>query len=266
LEFIADRKVLAGGFDKKDYQYHLLKVVGQPRYQLANNFNFSSLKKRIVMMNKLRSARLHLVKFLFILPLLGVLLVAFRSHRNPTVRAIIVPVVRSGVQDTLPAPRRDSLRTVKLDYTPRRDSLRTVKLDYTPRRDSLRTVKLDYTPRRDSLRTVKLDYTPRRDSLRTVKLDYTPRRDSLHRSGRDTVPTEHPHQDVIHFGHWPPGPPPLFLVNGTETDTGFLARVNPQNIESIAVLRDTAAVNKYGEKGRNGVILINLKVPARPKP
>jgi len=210
LEFIADRKVLAGGFDKKDYQYHLLKVVGQPRYQLANNFNFSSLKKRIVMMNKLRSARLHLVKFLFILPLLGVLLVAFRSHRNPTVRAIIVPVVRSGVQDTLPAPRRDSLRTVKLDYTPRRDS--------------------------------------------------------LHRSGRDTVPTEHPHQDVIHFGHWPPGPPPLFLVNGTETDTGFLARVNPQNIESIAVLRDTAAVNKYGEKGRNGVILINLKVPAPPKP
>jgi hypothetical protein len=79
LEFIADRKVLAGGRDKKDYQYHLLKVIGQPQYQLANNFNFSSLKKRIVMMNKLHSARLNLVKFLFILPLLAVLLVAFRD-------------------------------------------------------------------------------------------------------------------------------------------------------------------------------------------
>jgi hypothetical protein len=79
LEFAADRKVLGSGVDKKGYQYHLLKVVGDPGYRLANNFNFSSLKKRIIMMNKIKSARLHLVKFLFILPLLGVLLVAFRS-------------------------------------------------------------------------------------------------------------------------------------------------------------------------------------------
>ena len=79
LEFAADRQVLGSGVDKKGYQYHLLKVVGDPGYRLANNFNFSSLKKRIIMMNKIRSARLHLVKFLFILPLLGVLLVAFRN-------------------------------------------------------------------------------------------------------------------------------------------------------------------------------------------
>ena len=79
LEFIADQKVLEQGLDKKKYQYHLLKVIGEPRYRLANNFNFSSLKKRIVMMNKIKSARLQLVKFLFILPLIAVLLVAFRS-------------------------------------------------------------------------------------------------------------------------------------------------------------------------------------------
>jgi len=80
LEFIADRQVVENGFDKKDYQYHLLKVVGQAQYRLANNFNFSSLKKRITMMNKLRSARVNLLKFLFILPLLAVLLVAFRDR------------------------------------------------------------------------------------------------------------------------------------------------------------------------------------------
>lgn len=79
LEFIADRRVLEHGVDRKGYQYHLLKVVGAPAYRLANSFNFSSLKKRIIMMNKIRSARLHLVKFLFILPLIGVLLVAFRN-------------------------------------------------------------------------------------------------------------------------------------------------------------------------------------------
>lgn len=86
LEFIADRAVIDNGFDKKGYQYHLLKVVGQTQYKLANNFNFSSLKKRITMMNKIRSARLHLIRFLFILPLLGILLVAFRD-RLPAFRS-----------------------------------------------------------------------------------------------------------------------------------------------------------------------------------
>lgn len=80
LEFIADRAVLETGRDKKDYQYHLLKVVGENRYRIANNFNFSSLKKRIIMMNKMKSTRLHLLRFLFILPLLATLLVAFRDR------------------------------------------------------------------------------------------------------------------------------------------------------------------------------------------
>jgi len=41
LEFAADRQVLGSGVDKKGYQYHLLKVVGDPGYRLANNFNFN---------------------------------------------------------------------------------------------------------------------------------------------------------------------------------------------------------------------------------
>jgi TonB-dependent SusC/RagA subfamily outer membrane receptor len=80
LEFIADQQVLDKGVDRKGYQYHLLKVMGEPRYRLANNFNFSSLKKRIAMMNKMRSARVHLLKLLFVLPLVAVLLVAFRDR------------------------------------------------------------------------------------------------------------------------------------------------------------------------------------------
>ncbi|HYF29670.1 MAG TPA: M56 family metallopeptidase [Chitinophagaceae bacterium] len=86
LEFIADQAVLQHGLDKKTYQYHLLKVIGSPQYSIANNFNFSSLKKRIAMMNRLKSARLHLVKFLFALPLLAVLLVAFRAHNSESWR------------------------------------------------------------------------------------------------------------------------------------------------------------------------------------
>ena len=44
LEFIADNKVLKNGVSKKEYQYLLLKVIGNNQYSIATQFNFSSLK------------------------------------------------------------------------------------------------------------------------------------------------------------------------------------------------------------------------------
>ena len=82
LEFIADDSVITTGIDKKNYQYLLLKVIGNNQYSIAQKFNFSSLKKRIAMMNKMKSARVHLIKFLFLLPLIAVLLVAFKNNSD----------------------------------------------------------------------------------------------------------------------------------------------------------------------------------------
>jgi hypothetical protein len=82
LEFIADNKVLANGINKKQYQYLLLKVIGNNHFSIAQKFNFSSLKKRIAMMNKIKTAKVHLLRFLFILPLLAVILVSFRQSNR----------------------------------------------------------------------------------------------------------------------------------------------------------------------------------------
>ena len=80
LEFIADQQVLENGLDKKEYQYLLLKVAGGATFKITNQFNFSFLRKRITMMNKMKTAKVHLVKFLFVLPLLAVLLLSFRGR------------------------------------------------------------------------------------------------------------------------------------------------------------------------------------------
>ncbi|MBO9201073.1 MULTISPECIES: M56 family metallopeptidase [Niastella] len=98
LEFIADHQVLQTGFDRKQYQYLLLKVIGVNSFSIANNFNFSSLKKRIAMMNKAQSARVNLIRFLFLLPLLVVVLLAFRNSTQ-----INRQFVSSLVTDTIPA-------------------------------------------------------------------------------------------------------------------------------------------------------------------
>ncbi|WP_162427660.1 M56 family metallopeptidase [Pontibacter pudoricolor] len=79
LEFIADQNVVNTGVDKKEYQYLLLKVVGATQPQIANQFNFPSLKRRIAMMNKMPTSKANRLRLLIALPLAVTLLFAFRS-------------------------------------------------------------------------------------------------------------------------------------------------------------------------------------------
>jgi hypothetical protein len=108
LEFIADNKVLENGINKKQYQYLLLKVIGNKNFSIAQQFNFSSLKKRIAMMNKNKSARVNLLRFLFMLPLLAVILVSFRKQIGDTLRgpeAIDQIAPLDQVIDTVPSQK-----------------------------------------------------------------------------------------------------------------------------------------------------------------
>jgi len=111
LEFIADQQVLQTGLDRKQYQYLLLKVIGVNSFSIATNFNFSSLKKRIAMMNKTKSARVHLLRFLFLLPLLVVVLLAFR---NATQRQQHQPL-RGLVTDTIPLNKEAWKKVLTID-------------------------------------------------------------------------------------------------------------------------------------------------------
>ena len=57
---------------------------------------------------------------------------------------------------------------------------------------------------------------------------------------------------------------PLVVVNDVEfsdPEVGklFMNNVNPKRVESIVVLKDKKATEKYGEKAKNGVILVTLK-------
>jgi TonB-linked SusC/RagA family outer membrane protein len=52
---------------------------------------------------------------------------------------------------------------------------------------------------------------------------------------------------------------PLILINGIESTSSELARVQPDDIESFSVLKDATATSMYGTRGANGVLLIQTK-------
>lgn len=52
---------------------------------------------------------------------------------------------------------------------------------------------------------------------------------------------------------------PLVILDDTEVSNETMKKLDPENIESITVLKDVSATAKYGQKGKYGVILITTR-------
>ena len=55
------------------------------------------------------------------------------------------------------------------------------------------------------------------------------------------------------------GKEPLYIVDGKEVTPSVMSALDPNKIERVTVLKDKSATELYGEKGKNGVLLITLK-------
>lgn len=55
------------------------------------------------------------------------------------------------------------------------------------------------------------------------------------------------------------GNAPLYIVDGREVTSAVMSALDPLKIEGITVLKDKTATEQYGEKGKNGVLLVSLK-------
>jgi TonB-dependent starch-binding outer membrane protein SusC len=62
------------------------------------------------------------------------------------------------------------------------------------------------------------------------------------------------------------GTTPLFVVDGMALENFDLNLINPQDIQSVDILKDAASSAIYGSRGANGVILITTKLGRSGKP
>ena len=59
---------------------------------------------------------------------------------------------------------------------------------------------------------------------------------------------------------------PLYVVDGFPLETSTMGDLNPNDIESIDILKDASATAIYGARGANGVVIITTKKGASGKP
>lgn len=320
LEFIADEQVLQQGFDKKQYQYLLLKVIGVPQFSIASNFNFTSLKKRIAMMNKNKSAKLHLSRFLLLLPIVLILLVAFRKVQQPVTEQAKISMI-----DTVPMGKVDPNDIQNIDIN-KNGNKKTITI-------RLKSGVVDQYDLNDPKQKAALEKkygkiqdppppppppvppTPPAPGVKSVPaVPEAPGAKSVppvpEVPGAKSIPPAQPVNAPV-----PPVPPvppakkkgeqatisirssndnenvvmqadsivireapinqsgepvrlslnsnnpPLLILDGKEQPIGTDIKklVNPEDIESVNVLKDGKATEAYGDKGKNGVIIIVSK-------
>jgi TonB-linked SusC/RagA family outer membrane protein len=52
---------------------------------------------------------------------------------------------------------------------------------------------------------------------------------------------------------------PLYIIDGNPTNSVVFRNINPEDIESVSILRDAAATSIYGSRAANGVVVIKSK-------
>jgi hypothetical protein len=56
---------------------------------------------------------------------------------------------------------------------------------------------------------------------------------------------------------------PLIIVNGKAIDLEIFKALKPEAVKDMEVFKDAKATKEYGEKGKNGVIVVSLKDPEK---
>ena len=88
------------------------------------------------------------------------------------------------------------------------------------------------------------DYNPNRDPIRTNDNVEQSRKPQFKRVGLNSHSLKNK---------------AIMYLDGEEISQEEFSKINPETIESVTVLKDKSATAIYGEKGKNGVIIINLK-------
>ena len=154
LEFLVDREMISNGVDPETYQYGLLRETQSKSLPfLARTFSQSNLKNRLSMINRNRSSRLQVLRYLVILPLAGASLALLGNSRPTAGPGTQDPAVHRTISfapDSIPATRNQRVSPkIRASAAPKASTV-TVRASTAPRA-SMVTVRASTAPKASTL-------------------------------------------------------------------------------------------------------------------
>lgn len=246
-EYEADESVINHGVDAKQYQLLLIKkAVGSQRFtSMANSFNHSKLKKRITMMLKRKSNPWARLKYLYVLPLTAVAVVAFarpeisrelgkissaKISEIVPVKEVIEPKKAEPVVEAVPAPVEKP--AVKEVVASAPQVVKVIKTEAKANKDSV-TQEKEKTENPLEVMQQQLDNFSKdaEDRMRNIK-----QRVEMSRN--------------------------LILIDNEVATYEELDKVSPENIHSFSMSpkdKSEEILTKYNASDKQGVILVVTK-------
>ena len=294
-EYEADETVLREGVNARNYQMLLIKkAVGTRLYSMANNFNHSSLKKRITMMLKEKSNPWARAKYLYILPLAALAVTAFARPEVSAVAdeisavKVIAPAVHDSIQPNVqtavaaPSSALDQMPEFPGGMEALNTYLRNnIRYPQEAQKAGIQgRVIIQFIVSKDGSITdaeVVESVDPQLDAegLRLIK--NMPRWKPGMRKGqairvKQTLPIrfaftktsdkpENSNSIFLKNGSYNSSlKDVILLVNGQEVSPEIFRAIDPQRIQSVTVLKDQASLAKYTtDKSKTGIIQVKLK-------
>ena len=239
-EYLADEVALQRTSDPAIYRATLLnQIVGSPVVNLANSFNYSLNKKRFNMMKNIISSPYRKMKILLILPVFAIVLYAFAK---PDYKYKYVDESSGNAFAVIPSTQKSVKGTV-VQQNGKPLPLASVMVKGT-----------NIGVSADEKGNFKLDNVPD-DGLLVVS--FVGFKSRVLKPVFNSEMTINMTRDTIKYN----SPPPLVVIDGTITDIE-VDKIDPETIYSINVLKDKSATDKYGEKGKDGVVEITTKKKA----
>ena len=252
-EYEADEAVINEGINARDYQLLLIKkAVGTRLYSMANSFNHSKLKKRITMMLKEKSNPWARLKYLYVLPLAAIAVTAFArpeiSEKADEISAVkvndLAAIVEAKVEeitkDVSNITSGDSLKKLVVTGDSILKEKGTISIYGEKGKNGVLATKL--LPDEDNHFKITKTQAKIKPGMNT-SVDKS-KLMGTHIGGISTVDLRD--KDV------------LVIIDGKESSRTVVDALDPSSIESISILDGKEATDIYGDKAKNGAMVIQL--------
>ena len=263
-EYLADEMALQRTSDPAIYQATLLnQMFGGPVISLANSFSYSLNKKRFKMMKKNIHSPFRKLKLLLVLPLLALVFYAFAKPEYiispaPDVKTDMVSLV-NGSQDAKGGIVKG--KVVNPDGKPLAET--SVVIKGTTKgtiTDQDGNFVLNDVPNDAELVFSYVGYqtvqtkSDAENSMLIKMASQTVEIDKVVVVGYGDTKTPGSSTEKFDSNH-----PPLYVIDGVITEKRTAEYFKSVGVESVTVLKGKSATDKYGEKGKDGVMEITLK-------
>ncbi len=282
LEFITDRRVLNSGLDSKTYQYSLVRMIFFPKsHSLVNNFSFISVKKRIMMMNKKQSSQVQISRYLLIVPMVIAMTLVFTVSKaqleNKSLNQLKktdFTAIKEAVSSVgfVPASPTEATKSFTNDkptnskvLTKKKESQKVAseglvenksvsKIDtpyqvkYTRMLYVVDGIITPDAPVLDPFNIRRVEVLQKESAANSIYSDQN--------IGVVIIITKYGNGSFLNLGK--PGKR-LVLIDGKELTQSQLDKLTVQDYEDIRFIVDKTVLAKYGEKAKNGALLLTTR-------